>query len=60
MGVQTPSRDELLRRRQQLLDHARISRDKLDVRAERGELVGDEYWLWEALRSIDFLLGEDE
>lgn len=59
MQVHTPSRDELLDRRRRLLEQSKASREELDRRATQGELAGDEYWLWEELRSIDFLLGEE-
>lgn len=59
MKVRTPSRDELLDRRRRLLEQSKASREELDRRAAQGELAGDEYWLWEEMRSIDFLLGEE-
>ncbi len=60
MQVHTPSREELLDRRRRLLEQAGTSRDELDRRAGRGDLVGDEYRLWEELRSIDFLLADGQ
>jgi hypothetical protein len=60
MRVLHPTREELQERRQRLLDRARVSSsDELAERARRGALSGDEFWLWEDIRSIDFLLGED-
>ncbi|MGH8905067.1 MAG: hypothetical protein ACRD0K_00735 [Egibacteraceae bacterium] len=59
MRVTHPTREELKDRRRRLLEQARVSSsDELAARAERGALSGDEFWLWEDIQSIDFLLGE--
>lgn len=60
MRVMHPSRDELRDRRERLLAEANIDRDGLERRAHAGLLTAAEYWLWEELRSIEFLLGEGE
>lgn len=60
MRVMNPDREELLARRERLLRQARTSREELEARADRGTLTGDEYWLWEDIRSVEFLLREDE
>lgn len=60
MRVRHPTRQELKERRRRLLEQARVSSsDELAERARRGALSGDEFWLWEEITSIDFLLGED-
>lgn len=58
--VREVSRDELLQRRRELLDEVGLSVDELRHRAESGSLVGDEWFAWDRLRDIDFLLGDDE
>lgn len=60
MRVRHPTREELKERRRRLLEQARVSSsDELAERAGRGALSGNEFWLWEEITSIDFLLGED-
>lgn len=54
------SRAELLRRREELLKEVPGGFKALAERAERGDLRGNEWVLWEQLRSIDFLLGDDD
>lgn len=56
--VLTPSTEELRARRAELLERAGMDRDKLGARAEAGTLSGDEFWLFEDVRSIEFLLGD--
>lgn len=56
--VMEPSREELLERRERLLERARLTRDELECRAEGGLLSGSEFYLWDEIRSIEFLLGE--
>ena len=36
-----------------------MSRDELERAADRGALSGEQYWLHENIRSIEFLLGTD-
>lgn len=58
MRVTRLTRDELLERHKQLLSHARMPREELEQRAEAGLLSGDDYWLWEEIRGVEFLLGD--
>jgi hypothetical protein len=51
-------RAKLERRRDELLDHARLSRDDLEDRAERYVLTPDEADVLEEVREIEFLLGD--
>ncbi len=57
--VRHPSPEELRARRARLLAEARIDRDELEALAAAGALTGDEFWVWEDVRSIEFLLGDD-
>lgn len=57
--VLEPSRDELRERRARLLEHAHMSREALEDAADAGTLSPEEFWLWEDIRSIEFLLGDD-
>ena len=57
MRVIQPTPTRLRQRRAELLDQARMDRAELESRAEAGLLSGEEYWLWEEIRSIEFLLG---
>lgn len=54
-----PSRKELVERRRRLLDRTGSSYEELAARARRHDLEGDEWWLWEEICSVDFLLGAD-
>jgi hypothetical protein len=58
--VLEPSREELEKRRERLLERARMTREDLEAAANAGTLSGDEYWLWMDIRSIEFLLGEGD
>lgn len=58
--VLQPTREDLLERRQRLLDRARLSREELEAQADAGTLPGELYWLLEDIRSVEFLLGSDE
>lgn len=55
-----PSRGDLEERRQRLLARVGMSRDELDTAAKAGTLTGDQFWTWEDIKSIEFLLGEDD
>lgn len=55
-----PSRGDLEERRQRLLARVGMSRDELDTAAKAGTLTGDQFWIWEDIKSIEFLLGEDD
>lgn len=58
--IMQPTREDLLRRRQQLLDEAETTRAQLARRAEAGLLQGDEFDLWDEIESIEFLLGDGD
>jgi hypothetical protein len=55
-----PSREQLEERRARMLERVRMSRDELQSAADAGTLSGDEYWVWQDIRSIEFLLGADD
>jgi hypothetical protein len=57
--VLEPSREELEERRHRLLERLAMTREEAQAAAAAGVLVGDQLWLWEDLRSIEFLLGQD-
>lgn len=57
MRVIQPTAERLRERRAELLNDVRMGRAELEERAEAGLLSGEEYWLWEEIRSIEFLLG---
>jgi hypothetical protein len=58
--VMEPSREQLEERRARMLERVRMSRDELQAAADAGTLSGDEYWVWQDIRSIEFLLGADD
>lgn len=58
--VLEPSRAELEARRGRLLARLAMSRDELERAADSGALTGEQYWLLEDIRSIEFLLGTDD
>lgn len=58
--VLEPSRAELEARRGRLLARLGMSPDELDRAAESGALTGEQYWLLEDIRSVEFLLGPDD
>ncbi len=57
--VLEPSLDELRERRARLLDRVRMGRRELEAAASAGTVSSDEFWLWEDIRSVEFLLGDD-
>lgn len=57
--VLEPGRDELEDRRARLLERSHMSREELETAAAAGTLSAEEFWLWEDIRSIEFLLGDD-
>lgn len=57
--VEQPTRDDLHRRRAELLRRVRASYEDLKERAEHDELVGDEWHVWDELEGIDYLLGAE-
>jgi hypothetical protein len=58
--VLEPSRDELLERRDELIAELQTSREQLQDRADAGLLSGEEFYLWDEIESIEFLLGDSE
>lgn len=58
--VLEPSRAELEARRARLLARLAMSREELERAADSGALTGEQYWLLEDIRSIEFLLGADD
>lgn len=58
--VLEPSRDELVARRERLLEQLGMSRSDLERAAQAGALIGDQIWLWEDIRSIEFLLRDND
>ncbi len=58
--VLEPSRAELEARRSHLLARLAMNRDDLERAADRGSLSGEQYWLHENIRSIEFLLGTED
>lgn len=61
MRVMSRSADELRAERERLLARAHASSvEELNDRAARGGLSAAEYSLWEEIRSINYLLGEDD
>lgn len=58
--VVEPSREELEKRRRRLLDDVGMSRDELGKAAAAGTLTSDQFWAWEDITSIEFLLGDDD
>lgn len=59
LRVIEPRRDELEARRRRLLDKLYTTREALGRSAEAGVLTVKELWIWEDIRSIEFLLGEE-
>jgi hypothetical protein len=61
MRVMNPSAEDLRAERKRLLARAHAASVKeLNDRAARGGLSADEYSLWEEIRSIEYLLGEED
>jgi hypothetical protein len=58
--VLEPSRPDLEARRKRLLDRLGMSREEAERAAQSGALSGEQIWIWEDIRSIEFLLGDDE
>lgn len=56
--VLEPSREDLIRRRAALLEAAGTTREELERRATAGLLSGDEFYLWDEIESIEFLMGD--
>jgi hypothetical protein len=58
--VREVSRDELQARRQEVLERVGMSYEELAHRADQRSLVGEEWAAWDEIRSIEFLMGDDE
>ena len=58
--VLEPSREDLLARRERLLERVHMTREEIQAHADAGTLTGDEYWTWKDILSIEFLLGADD
>lgn len=54
------SREDLLERRRTLLERLGTTHEELARRAEHGSLIGEEWAVWDELREIAFLLGDDD
>ena len=52
------SREELERRRAEILDGIGISLTEIRTKAKSGSLVGDEWEAWQDLQDVGFLLGD--
>lgn len=52
------SREQLAARLDSLLAEAKVSRADLAAKAEFGTLTGEEFDLWDEVRSIEFLMGD--
>jgi hypothetical protein len=57
--VLEPSAEELRARHARLLARLGRTREGLEAAAEAGRLTSEEFWLWEDLRDVEFLLGDD-
>lgn len=58
--VLEPSSQELRARRERLLARLGMSRDEAEAAARDGQLTSEEFWIWEDLRDVEFLLGDDD
>ncbi|HET8681252.1 MAG TPA: hypothetical protein VFM54_05190 [Micromonosporaceae bacterium] len=54
------SREELREQRADLLRRANMSFEELDEAAQEFVLNADQRAIWETVRTIDFLLGDDD
>jgi hypothetical protein len=59
MRVHHPTAEELRGRRDRLLARAGTTREDIERRAEDGTLSAEEYWIWQDIRSVEFLLGDE-
>lgn len=57
--VREVSRKELLAERERLLASIAMTREELEAMAELGGLSGTQFWVYEDIRSVEFLLGDD-
>jgi hypothetical protein len=54
--VTTPTRDELVKRREAILSSSGLTADELATKVVAGRLVGDEWSVWAEIEEIDYLL----
>lgn len=59
VNVREVSRRELLAERERLLTSIAMTREELEVMAERGGLSGTQDSIYEDIQSVEFLLGDD-
>lgn len=57
--VLEPTREDLLARRERLLERAHMTREQIEAEAEAGSLTSGEFWIWKDILSIEFLLDAD-
>ena len=57
-NVREVSREELLSERRRLLDSIGMTRDEIEEMAACGRLSGAQFWVYEDIRSVEFLLGD--
>lgn len=51
---------ELCQRRRELLTQLGMTREQLQAEAEAGRLTGAEFWVYEDIQAIEFLLGPEK
>jgi hypothetical protein len=54
------SREDLERRRAEILDRVGLTLNEITARASQGSLVAEEWEAWAALRDIAYLIGDDD
>jgi hypothetical protein len=54
--VSTPTRDELVKRREAILRSSGLTADELAAKVAAGGLVGAEWSAWAEIEEIDYLL----
>lgn len=57
--VERPTSDELQEQRSHVLAHAGLTYDEIRALAQEYMLTDDEVEVWDEVRRIDFLLGND-
>jgi hypothetical protein len=63
ISIREVTKDELLRRREKIVENLRargMSLEQLSEYARLYSLAGDEYEIWEQLSAIAYLLGESD
>ena len=56
--VREVSHEELLSERRRLLDSIGMTLDEIEEMAACGGLSGAQFWVYEDIRSVEFLLGD--